>query len=95
MNPLQAASEAEYGAGNYIPPVRTTYWSMRIMAYAGSLVFLVLAVAAFFYRRRTLATKPLVPVGRRRDDPVAVHRGARRAGCSPRSAASRGSCSAC
>ena len=58
MNPLQAASEAEYGAGDYIPPVRTTYWSMRIMAYAGSLVFFVLAVAAFFYRRRTLATKP-------------------------------------
>ena len=28
------------------------------MAYARSLVFLVLAVAAFFYRRRTLATKP-------------------------------------
>ena len=58
MNPLQAASEAEYGAGNYIPPVRTTYWSMRIMAYAGSLVFFVLAIAAFFYRRGTLATKP-------------------------------------
>ena len=58
MDPLQAASEAEYGAGNYIPPVRTTYWSMRIMAYAGSLVFFVLAVAAFFYRRGTLATKP-------------------------------------
>ena len=58
MNPLQAASEAEYGAGNYIPPVRTTYWSMRIMAYAGTLVFFVLAVAAFFYRRGTLASKP-------------------------------------
>ena len=58
LNPLQAASEAEYGAGNYIPPVRTTYWSMRIMAYAGSLIFFVLAVAGFFYRRRTLATKP-------------------------------------
>ncbi|HET8969278.1 MAG TPA: cytochrome ubiquinol oxidase subunit I [Gaiellaceae bacterium] len=58
MTPLQAASEAEYGPGNYIPPVRTTYWSMRIMAYAGSLVFVVLAVAAFFYRRRTLAGKP-------------------------------------
>jgi cytochrome d ubiquinol oxidase subunit I len=30
---------------------------MRIMAYAGSLVFLVLAVCAFFHRRRTLETK--------------------------------------
>jgi cytochrome bd ubiquinol oxidase subunit I len=58
MNPLQADAEAEYGAGNYIPPVRTTYWAMRIMAYAGSLVFLVLAVGAFLYRRRTFATTP-------------------------------------
>ena len=37
-------SSAEYGAGDYIPPVRTTYWSMRIMAYAGTLVFLVFAL---------------------------------------------------
>jgi cytochrome d ubiquinol oxidase subunit I len=57
MNPLQAAEEAQYGSGNYIPPVRTTYWSMRIMAYAGSLVFFVLAVCAFFYRRKTLEPK--------------------------------------
>ena len=56
MTPLQAQSEAEYGEGDYIPPVRTTYWSMRIMAYAGSLVFLILAVGAFLYRRRTLAS---------------------------------------
>jgi cytochrome bd ubiquinol oxidase subunit I len=55
---LQTSAEAEYGAGDYIPPVRTAYWSMRIMAYAGSLVFFVLAVAAFFYRRHSLATKP-------------------------------------
>jgi cytochrome bd ubiquinol oxidase subunit I len=57
MTPLQAEDESEYGSGDYIPPVRTTYWSMRIMAYAGSLVFLVLAVCAFFYRRGTLGTK--------------------------------------
>jgi cytochrome d ubiquinol oxidase subunit I len=54
MNPLQAQYEQEFGPGNYIPPVRTTYWSMRIMAYLGSLVFLVAAVAAFLYRRGTL-----------------------------------------
>ena len=56
MNPLQAASEAAYGPGDYIPPVRTTYWAMRIMAYAGSLVFLVLAAAAFLLWRGRLAT---------------------------------------
>ena len=37
MNSLQQSDEAEYGNGDYIPPVRTTYWSMRIMAYAGTL----------------------------------------------------------
>jgi len=58
MSPLQAEEEAQYGPGDYVPPVRTTYWSMRIMAYAGSLVFLILAVGAFLYRRRTLATTP-------------------------------------
>jgi cytochrome d ubiquinol oxidase subunit I len=57
MNSLQSSEEAQYGSGNYIPLVRTTYWSMRIMAYAGSLLFLVLAVAALFYRRRTLESK--------------------------------------
>jgi cytochrome d ubiquinol oxidase subunit I len=57
MNQLQAADESQFGAGDYVPPVRTTYWSMRIMAYAGTLVFFVLAVSAFFYRRRTLESK--------------------------------------
>jgi len=57
MNPLQASDEAEFGPGSYIPPVRTTYWSMRIMAYAGSLVFGILAVCAFFFWRGTLESK--------------------------------------
>ena len=56
MNELQASDEAEYGAGDYIPPTRTTYWSMRIMAYAGTLVFLVLALGAFLYWRGRLAS---------------------------------------
>jgi cytochrome d ubiquinol oxidase subunit I len=58
LTPLQASSEAEYGSGDYIPPVRTTYWSMRIMAYAGTLVFFVLAACAFFLWRGTLESKP-------------------------------------
>ena len=56
MNELQAADQSEYGAGDYIPPVRTTYWSMRIMAYAGTLVFLILALGALLYRRGRLAS---------------------------------------
>jgi len=54
INPLQAKSEAEYGQGSYTPPVRTTYWAMRIMAYLGTLVFMVLALGAFLYWRRKL-----------------------------------------
>jgi cytochrome bd ubiquinol oxidase subunit I len=56
MNELQAQDEKTYGNGDYIPPVRATYWSMRIMAYFGSLVFLVLALGAFLYRRGKLAS---------------------------------------
>jgi cytochrome bd ubiquinol oxidase subunit I len=53
LTPLQAQEEATYGPGEYMPPIRTAYWSMRTMAYAGSLVFLVLAVSAFFFWRRS------------------------------------------
>ena len=54
INPLQAEEEAQYGLGNYTPPVRAVYWSMRIMAYLGSLLFLVLALGGLFYWRGTL-----------------------------------------
>lgn len=35
INPLQAQFEAEYGPGNYIPPVGTVYWSFRLMIGIG------------------------------------------------------------
>jgi cytochrome bd ubiquinol oxidase subunit I len=54
MNELQAQEEQQYGSGDYIPMVRATYWSMRVMAYLGTLIFLVAAVGAFLYRRRAL-----------------------------------------
>jgi cytochrome d ubiquinol oxidase subunit I len=54
MNEIQAEYEQRYGPGDYIPPARTTYWSMRIMAYLGTLVFLVAALGAFLYRRGRL-----------------------------------------
>ncbi len=57
LNPLQQQEEREYGRGNYMPHVETTYWAMRIMAYLGSLVFLVFAVAAFFSWRGTFERK--------------------------------------
>jgi cytochrome d ubiquinol oxidase subunit I len=54
IDPLQQQAQARYGQGNYIPPVRAAYWSMRVMAYLGTLVFLVAAVGAFLYWRGRL-----------------------------------------
>jgi cytochrome d ubiquinol oxidase subunit I len=54
INQLQAQEQKQYGTGNYIPNVEVTYWSIRVMAYLGVLMFLVAAVGAWLYRRRTL-----------------------------------------
>jgi cytochrome d ubiquinol oxidase subunit I len=56
LNQLQAQQEAAHGPGNYMPNVRVVYWSMRVMAYAGVLMFLVAAVGAWLYRRNKLVT---------------------------------------
>lgn len=40
MNELNAEYQALYGPGNYIPPVRTTFWSFRLMVGSGSLMIL-------------------------------------------------------
>ncbi len=37
-----------------MPNVRVIYWSMRVMAFAGVLMFLVAAVVAWLYRKRKL-----------------------------------------
>jgi cytochrome d ubiquinol oxidase subunit I len=59
MNPLQEEYEQSYGRGeSYRPNVRATYWSMRVMAYLGTLTFLVAALGAFLYRRRRLEAHP-------------------------------------
>jgi cytochrome d ubiquinol oxidase subunit I len=54
LNELNKQYEQLYGPGNYMPPVEAIYWSMRGMAYAGSLVALVAVVGAFLYWRRKL-----------------------------------------
>ena len=57
LNPLQSQYEREFGRGNnYQPPVETTYWAMRVMAYLGSLVFLVLGVGALLWWRKRFET---------------------------------------
>jgi len=55
LNDLQNDYERQYGRGeNYLPPVEVIYWSMRAMAYAGSLVALVAVVGALLYWKRRL-----------------------------------------
>jgi cytochrome bd ubiquinol oxidase subunit I len=55
INNMQQQYERQYGRGeNYIPPVRAVYWSMRVMAYLGTLVFLVAALGAFLLWRGSL-----------------------------------------
>jgi cytochrome d ubiquinol oxidase subunit I len=54
LNQLQQQEVREHGPGNYIPPVRAIYWSMRVMAYLGALMFLIAALGAWLYRKRRL-----------------------------------------
>ena len=55
LNDEQKNEQRQFGRGNYIPPVEAAYWSMRVMAGLGTLVFLVAAVGAFLYWRKRLA----------------------------------------
>src|ERR1700729_748813 len=41
LNQLQKEDVKKYGPGNYIPDVFIQYWSMRVMAYLGSLIALL------------------------------------------------------
>lgn len=52
MLELQAEYEAAYGPGNYIPPVRTTFWSFRIMVAAGFLMILIALYGAYMALRK-------------------------------------------
>ena len=40
LNQLQAKEQSDFGPGNYMPNIRVTYWSMRVMAFSGVLMFL-------------------------------------------------------
>jgi cytochrome bd ubiquinol oxidase subunit I len=54
LNQLQAQEQRKYGPGNYMPNVRVVYWSMRVMAFTGVLMFLVAAVGAWLYWKQRL-----------------------------------------
>ena len=54
LSQLQTQEQRKYGRGNYMPNVRVIYWSMRVMAFAGVLMFLIAAVGAWLYRKQRL-----------------------------------------
>jgi cytochrome bd ubiquinol oxidase subunit I len=55
MNELQSQEEKQFGRGqSYIPDVRLVYWSMRVMAYLGTLLVLVALWGAWLLRRGRL-----------------------------------------
>lgn len=57
MKELQAEYEQTYGPGDYIPPVRTTFWSFRIMVAAGSLMILLGLYGVYLMARKKLDQK--------------------------------------
>ncbi|AIQ66167.1 cytochrome D ubiquinol oxidase subunit I [Paenibacillus stellifer] len=53
MNTLQSEYEQAYGPGDYIPPVRTTFWSFRIMIAAGmAMIFITLWAIYLMWRKK-------------------------------------------
>ena len=54
MNELQAQYEETYGPGDYIPPVRTTFWSFRIMVASGTAMILLSFYGIYLAMRKRL-----------------------------------------
>lgn len=58
LNDLQTEAESTYGAGNYIPPVATVFWSFRAMVGAATWMILIALISAVLYKRGTLERHP-------------------------------------
>jgi len=56
LNDLQAQYVKQYGPGDYLPNLPIQYWSMRVMAYLGSVLPLLALWGAWLWRRRRLET---------------------------------------
>lgn len=58
MNTLQEKYVLKYGDGNYVPPVKTTFWSFRIMAGTGGVLVLLSAFGLFLsFRNKLMGSK--------------------------------------
>jgi cytochrome d ubiquinol oxidase subunit I len=54
LNELQSQYQQKYGPGDYIPNLFIQYWSMRLMAYLGSVLPLLALWGAWLWRRGRL-----------------------------------------
>lgn len=54
MDTLQKQYVAKYGPGNYIPPVKTTFWSFRVMTLMGGLLCILGIIGAILVWRDKL-----------------------------------------
>ena len=59
INNLQAEYEAQYGPGNYIPPVIIPSWAFRVRVGAGTLMFVLALLALYLLRKDNLERYPL------------------------------------
>jgi len=57
MNTIQAEYEEKYGEGNYIPPVKTTFWSFRMMAGLGGVLILLSLIGLYLNWRGKMENK--------------------------------------
>ncbi|GGG19210.1 cytochrome bd ubiquinol oxidase subunit 1 [Lysinibacillus alkalisoli] len=60
MNTLEKEMVEKYGEGSYIPPVKTVFWSFRIMAGLGGVLIVLSGLSLFLAWRKKLETKPWV-----------------------------------
>ena len=61
LTQLNAQYQKEYGPGNYVPNVFIQYWSMRVMAYLATLVFVFALWGGWLLYRRKTGTREVVP----------------------------------
>ena len=81
LNELQAQYEKQYGPGDYIPNLFIQYWSMRVMAYLGSVLPLLALWGALALATQAARDLTGLPVGRDLGVRDAVHHEHRRDGC--------------
>ena len=57
LKDLEQAAEAQYGPGNYLPPVALDFWSFRLMVGSGLLMILLAILALAWSMKDRLANK--------------------------------------